>query len=171
MKLLALDPSSTATGYALFQDDKLLACGKFKGRTKDPALVRCEAMLAAAQEICLTHAPLEVIVEMPGGTVHRRVRGHSPTGLDIYGMAAGMIYQGCNGLPPGTVTAIHSVTPNGWTAGKSKHERAKWYGAMFKGVYDPEHDKGLDIADAIGLGLWFFREAARKAIIQKAVTA
>lgn len=171
MKLLALDPSSTATGYALFQDDKLLACGKFRGRAKDRALLRCELMLAEVQGICLDHAPLDVVIEMPGGKVHRRIAGRAPAGLDLYGMAAGMIYQGCNGLHPKAVRAIHAVTPNEWTGGRGKAERAKLYGAMFRGVYDPAADKGLDIADAIGLGLWFRHETARKAIIEKALKA
>lgn len=50
---------------------------------------------------------------------------------------------------------IETVSSTIWTRGKSKEYRAKLISTVFESYRDVQgEDKGLDIADAIGIGLW-----------------
>lgn len=126
------------------------------------------AMLADVQGLCLDEAPLDVIIEMPGGKTHGRLQGRAVAGLDLYGMAAGIIYAGVDGLPAGTVRKLFDVTPNEWTLGKGKEARAKLYAAIYPGIYDASKDRGFNTSDAIGVGCWHLRQVEQRALLARA---
>lgn len=57
----------------------------------------------------------------------------------------------------GRAVQVECINENLWTRGVPKEERAAWVRQCFD-EYSPETDPGGDIADAIGLGLWWLKE-------------
>jgi Holliday junction resolvasome RuvABC endonuclease subunit len=159
MKLLALDPSSTCTGYAIGTSWRhLLEAGKLKPkRAADKALIRIRTMCWELEKLIEEHAPDRVVVEVPSGKTHHRL-GKNVSHLPIYGMAVGAVLATCWHL--GLVT--DTTADNEWTRGKPKDDRKAYIAGMFKS-YDASQDKGGDVADAIGLMLWKFDKLTTEA--------
>ena len=165
MTLLAIDPSSTCTGYALMSDSMtILDAGLFKpqpeAKATEPAIMRVVAMTKDLRELLLDCWPDAVLVEMP--------HGHDKSGakrLANYGLAPGAMYwEVCSYVaarlkadPKQEIEAL-AINAEDWTGGVPKFKRQQNICLAFPHRYDPETDKGGDIADAIGLAVWWFRQ-------------
>lgn len=154
MSILALDPSSTATGYAVLRDDGSLAdAGLLKpDRTRDDANTRIAAMHRALIEVLKEHTPAHVVVEDTSGKVgHRgRARGMNGAGMAIHGKAVG--YFICAVKAAGYVPEC--VLENVWTRQVPKAVRQSRVAVAFP-AYAGVSDPGGDVADAIGLADWW----------------
>ncbi|HEV7298709.1 MAG TPA: hypothetical protein VGN72_05030 [Tepidisphaeraceae bacterium] len=154
--ILALDPSSSRTGYALMRDARtLLEAGLLKpNRADDPANDRIRAMSADLLALIGEKQPRLIVVEDTSGKVARRTRekGANGAGLAVYGKAVGWILGACEA----TGIETHAVLENVWTRRTHKSTRQHWVIAEFGARYDPVSDSGMDVSDAISLGRWWF---------------
>lgn len=156
-RLLAFDVSSTAAGFALMEategKPRLIATRLIKPPAKDKLLWRVDDIADNAAWFAQEHVAPLLIMEWTDGA--RWGNG---------GRAAGWV----NRVGPLTaaqaaarqavrkhVLTIETVTSTEWTRKVSKEDRADNMAAMyFKYACIRELDKGLDIADAIGIGVW-----------------
>ena len=174
MKILGVDPSSTCIGWGLVTVDAEgnvapeVLCGKIKRPTDllknkweaDPAAQqRAEQIVWMEKELwAVIHDRLPVfdfaVVEWPSpATYHGGKRQHrNASGLQIYGAAAGAVFQGL-ALQAYPVIA---VTPEVWTQGQSKQVRQQLAAQLHVG-YDSADDRGCDISDALCLAGWYGR--------------
>ena len=157
--LLALDPSSTCTGYAVFDSDRLDECGLLKPSASHGAERRTAMIVDDLRELLEAIEPTDIVIEVPS-----RGRGtgsaKGATGrLAIYGMAVGEIRRVCKDWTnsDGTKPTIHSVVERTWTKGRSKAKRQRQLSMLY-----PKHtaalvenDRGGDAFDAIGVGAYW----------------
>ena len=150
--LLSLDPSSTCTGYAVFDGpDKLVDGGLLNPSERLSPLQRITDMCQELDDIASDFSIDRCVIEITTGKVSTRHKG-SGAGLGIYGFAVGVIYERARSLFDGKIDAIRE---NVWTAGTKKHNRQLAATMRFPG-YDPDKDKGMDLSDAIALGIWWY---------------
>ena len=155
MKLLSLDPSSTMTGYAIMDEKaNLVEAGLIKPRKAGDELwtrilTMSKSLITLIKEIEPTHC----IVEVPIGK-HRRLPAAMSGSLVKYGCAVGSLYLAAHLFCP----HVYPVSTL-WTGGKAKVRRAGAVAFRFP-TYDPDKDKGLDMADAIGMGVWWLDQQA-----------
>ncbi len=153
MLVLAIDPSSTRTGYALLKDSMtILDAGLLKpNKTRDPAIKRVIAMTKDVRALLYDYRPDVALVEMPHK--HNKPRHKN---LAIYGVAAGTMLWVCYEFNLHSEEGeTHPVNAETWTEKISKDIRQDLIQMQFD-QYDPAKDPGGDIADAIGLALWWF---------------
>lgn len=158
MKLLTLDPSSTRTGYAVSTAATVIIdAGVLNPRkTGAPAEVRIPLMVADTRALITEHRPTRVLIEWPTGRVHGAIAARSRgQGQSLYGAAVGAIWQACiDAMPPSTVEL---VTTHDWTVSKTKQTRVRALVQRMPGLARTlEKDTGLDMADAIGMGVWWW---------------
>ena len=157
--LFSIDPSSRITGVAVFVGDTLIDWSLLKVTANREPVDRCLAMCAAVETVLDgiiakldgVDRTVTVVIEIPGG----QNRPHS-RGLVTLGMSVGMIIAYLTALGYRVVT----VKASEWTrlgGGRclSKAVRAEHIQEMYPDSYAPEKDKGMDGADAIGLGSWY----------------
>lgn len=152
--ILALDPSSTRTGYAVTDDaGRVVDAGILKpNRADDPPNDRIAAMAAELPSLVREYGVREVVIEDTSGKVGGRHRGGG-AGLAVYGKAVGwFIAVARTLLPPGRV---HCVLENTWTRGRRKPDRASAVALAAGSPRQLAGDRGHDAADAIGLAQWF----------------
>lgn len=157
--ILALDPSSTRTGYALLsRGGQLGEAGLLKpAKTADPAACRIETMCQDLRELLETAGPATVVIEWTSGKIARRGRGRgiNGAGLAIYGIAVGALWREvCNYCSQDRQRRCQLIAENIWTAGTAKAKRQAMIARRFA-RYDPASDPGGDVADAIGLGCYY----------------
>lgn len=152
-RLLALDPSSTAVGWAMFQDGELRWVGVERSASAD-VQKRCGVLADAIASLAAEWPPDVVVVELFSG-FHRkgerggRINKHSILSLArAQGFLMGRLHARGLKLVP--------VPANRWTGNESKQSRAARV-RLTQPVYvewaRKDKDKGLDGADAVGLGL------------------
>jgi hypothetical protein len=194
MRVLALDPSSSKTGYALMtsllpggledagllvpSSSKRVATGAAEACEADVAAWFAEGELAACRRMVETfedvwglyHAlkPDRVVVEVSSGKAGTGSKRGAKSSLAVYGMAAGGVWSLCRALAPGRVVP---VTERMWTrdAG-SKRARAALAASVYAGRYQVADDKGFDVADAIGIGRWYLRRSMELCRLPAAVS-
>lgn len=154
MKILALDPSSTKTGYAVADGGEIIDFGVLTpNRTKDPPNTRIWVMLMACGDLMNEHRPFSaVVIEDTSGKIAGRLGRAS--GLAIHGKAVGMFIMKAVQFMGGT-RQVHLVLENDWTRGTPKAKRQKNVAYLLGDKYDPAKDPGGDVADAIGLLNWW----------------
>jgi Holliday junction resolvasome RuvABC endonuclease subunit len=165
--LLALDPSSTCTGYAVWRAGELHAAGLLRPPAKLPAEQRVWKMIQDLITISKENRPTHAVIEIPDAHIARRCKQWGGAGMALYGMAAGMLYvMTCTLLdcrnPNREYLAESRVTPvraSEWTGGSRKRLRQRLVAAELP-QYDAAADRGADAADAIALGRWWMRRAA-----------
>lgn len=166
MKILALDPSSTCTGYAVMDGPGgVLDAGLLKGeRSGDGSEARIEAMVGAVRELIGEHTPGVVVIEMPSGKVGSGQRKGASASLTIYGVAAGEIRRAVKMTLPAELAGpresrVVSISEREWTRRLSKKTRQAAIAGLFPGyAAGMGLDGGGDMADAIGLGRWWWIE-------------
>lgn len=107
--------------------------------------------------------PGVVILEWCTGKVGRRHGTGGGAGLAVYGASCGALWREvCAWLryqPPEKelITKIILINENTWTRGINKRDRQIAIADLFPG-YRIEQDGGADLADAIGLAVFYQRE-------------
>ncbi len=151
--ILALDPSSSRTGYALMRTSgQLVEAGLFKpGKATDPATARIEVMGCELSLLLTAIVVACTVIEISSGKVGKR-HGGGGAGLATYGMAVGYLWAVASRHGP-----VVCVPENLWTRGQEKKKRQAEIAMAFR-QYKPATDPGGDIADAIGLGRYYLKE-------------
>ena len=170
--VLFLDPSSTVVGWAVMSSaTQLIEAGRITpaGRA-DPYIKRCDDMAVDLSGLLNEHRPATVVIEIPTGKVHRRKRPYTQgMGLSVYGFGVGVTWLTCRRWADAAANMVcdqrsgHlrrrrvvTIFENDWTRGVPKRDRQLAIALMFD-AYKVPADPGGDVADAIGLGLWWFR--------------
>jgi len=146
---LALDPSSTAIGWAVFAGDVLWRCGVWRPKGTSPLEARCDQIADAVIQMVGEVQPDRVLIEVSSRMAYNPRRAKSLPAL-LY--AQGGTVQAVRS----TGTPVTTINEQEWTGRKPKHVRAKLI-ALTEPVYHAfaHRDKGLDAADAVGLGRWW----------------
>lgn len=164
MKLLTIDPSSTLTGYAVMTDPETIEdCGYLRpGNPKGSSIDRTDSICDSLELLVWEHKPDHVMIEVPSG--HVRVTKFGAQGLTLYAFAAGAQHailrryvQVRNAKPPGAT--LWRVDEQAWTKGRTKSQRAEALFSEFPKLRKKlAADTGGDIADALGLGLYWWHK-------------
>ncbi len=167
MRIIALDPSSTCTGYAVMESaETLVSAGLLRPRSSDEAIERITSMACDLRELITECRPRKVVIEVTSGKVAGRHRQRSQgAGLGVYGTAVGAMYAVSlieMGWLRSRVVPIHENT---WTHGVPKAQRQRHCAAAFP-AYSMADDPGADVADAIGLGCWYYVNLSRTRAIE-----
>lgn len=156
MTLLAIDPSSTCTGFAVLSEKgKLVQYGVWRPSRMDDPYVRIEKMCRSMGELLDATPVQHVVLEVTSGHTSARLKDSRPN-LTIYGVAVGAFWIWLRFMKFSLDLHYqsHRVYENEWTGGVPKIKRHQLILAEF-----PEHAKAIgkrhDITDAIGLGLWW----------------
>ena len=161
MKIIPIDPSSTRTGYAVMtgtQSCDLIDFGLIKPKKTLKAHERVRVMTQALESLIETHEPDLILIEMTSGKVNRGRNKGGGAGQSIYGYAVGHI-AGRMEKKVGEDN-VDMVFENDWTRGRSKEARAQIVRMCFSKYLSFKGDSGLDVADAIGIGLWWLEREA-----------
>jgi hypothetical protein len=163
--LLALDPSSTRTGYAVMSDPRVVIDAGYlaPNRVKDDSEARIDAMVLALYELLGEHRPSLVLIEVPSGKPGGGLRRGAGARLTIYGMAVGELRRAAKEwIAEPAKYAVLSITEREWTLGRSKRRRQAEVALAFPRYRSRlTSDSGGDVSDAIGLCLWGFGEGNR----------
>jgi Holliday junction resolvasome RuvABC endonuclease subunit len=163
VKILSLDPSSTACGWAVLDDDRTIVdLGVIKPGGHRPLWSRVGRMCDAVGELMARIEPDEVLVEVTSGMTYKARRASS---LATLGMAQGAVWCAvkAGGREP------HVVLETEWTRRLPKANRQRELAIWCDAYRDiAKKDKGGDIADAIGVAL-FWIEQQRAARLMGAI--
>mgnify|MGYP007100106880 CR=1 FL=1 len=165
-RLIAIDPSSTRIGWALF-DGTLVDAGFTRpGRTKDGYIERVRSMVDDLCGIVERHEPNVAVIEVPSGKAARGSRPGMAGTQAIYGLAVGAVWQSMLLVVPSNARGGHGVvettTEREWTRSVPKAARARTLPLEYPQL-DWSADGGLDMADAIGIGLWWIGQQPLRA--------
>jgi hypothetical protein len=168
VKLFVIDPSSTACGYSVLASHRnLIECGRVTPDKAHSPTRRAWEMASELAEIVKDCAPTHILIEMPADQAPRI----GAQGQGKYGVACGIIYAIVRtSFSEATIEEIQSDKwPRMWRKSKSdagvKSRRQAALRSQFP-LYDPKRDPGLDIADSIELGqFWFGRQMKPTALI------
>ena len=154
MIVLSLDPSSTRTGYAVMADAlTIIDAGLLNSDPTDAWLVRVKAIVRDLGKLLNEHCPDVILVEVP----HQHNKA-SHKNLAVYGFAVGVMWWECYSFTEET----HAINAEEWTGKVPKRRRQQNIRMVFPHRYIPALDKGGDIADAIGMALWWFGQQKAK---------
>jgi hypothetical protein len=152
LKILALDPSSTACGWAVLTPDGRNPAVHDLGVIRPgPGKLwpRIDRLVLKVEELAARVAPSDVVIEVTSGRTYKSNRRQS---LAWLAFAQGATVAACRR----SCRSIHTVTEQDWTGRKPKRDRAKlvclWCPTYHK--FAPR-DPGMDAADAIGVGAWW----------------
>lgn len=159
--IVSLDPSSTIVGFAaMSSDSQLIKAGVIEpDHRSDPSYDRIRSMRRDLRGLLDTVKPGTILVEWTKGKVGRRRHRGLGAGLAVYGCGVGAIATEAEHWielndPAAEVIAI---LENDWTRGVPKEQRQLAIAQMFS-EYRTGQDPGGDIADAIGLAVWWLKE-------------
>jgi hypothetical protein len=162
--IISIDPSTTATGVAVFRTEnigsepRLAAWSTIRPQKTKDSVQRCLLISAATAEKVREYAKgsksVRVLIEMPGA----QVRGGAGTSLITLGIGVGMTLKHLSMIG----FKVEMVHVNKWTRLNHTHclpkeIRAEMIRRTFPEYAKETKDKGLDAADAIGLGAWFLK--------------
>lgn len=152
-RILALDPATKATGYAVGGwTGSVLEAGVIRGRSRDNACDRVRTMTRELQQIIAALGPFYAVgIEVPAKKPPGRIK--AAANQATYGYAVGAIAATTwLALPR---TPIYQPRSDQWkNIPKPQHVQRV---AIMVPSYRPEHDAGGDIADAIGIMWWTIR--------------
>lgn len=172
--ILALDPSSTRTGYALGTGaGQIVEAGYFTPVAKSPAMERIRSMAGDLLELLDGHEEelAGIVVEVCSGRPGSGSRRGASSSLAIYGMAAGAMWMASVMWGPGKSATrgdvpVHAVTEQEWTRRVPKKDRQLGIAGLFPQYAAAiSQDGGADVADAIGLMRWWFIERAARSTV------
>jgi hypothetical protein len=162
--ILALDPSSTCTGYAVmgWEDYGLRDAGKFKPQDSTaPAVERIDDMCDDLQLVLMECRPEIIVIEWTSGKIAGRLEETKISHLAIYGIAIGALWREVHRYCKDENGALRKaneptigyvlIPENEWTKKVAKRNRLVNIERLYPG-YSMDDDKGGDVGDAIGLG-------------------
>jgi hypothetical protein len=171
--ILAIDPSTTLTGWALLDGGAhLLEAGFLRpDKTRDPSMARVSAMIDGLEELIERRQPRAVIVEVPSGKAGTGSRRGASSSLAIYGFGAGRLFEAARELlhyqhaKRHHTDGVFAINERTWTRGYREGNRTLSKAArqqLIAAIYPTyaastatARDTGGDVADAIGLGRWW----------------
>ncbi|MEM0982679.1 MAG: hypothetical protein AAGI17_01875 [Planctomycetota bacterium] len=163
MRVLSFDPSSTATGWAVVNDELAAErSGILRRPASWPVYLRIRNLHADAKRLLnqLAAGVDRIVVEVPGKAQAGRLRRTYATPGD-YAAAVGVVL----GLAWGTGLPVVTVRSDEWTGAREGYPASKAHRlAVLKaaGAYDGEGDPGGDRGDAIFLGIWYLQRHAHR---------
>ncbi len=165
MWILAIDPGSKRTGWALMRTGAIHYAGYLESKVKTPIdrvrwMIRDLRVQLMIRGLC-SELDLTIVIEITSGKVNRNRHGGGGAGLAVYGMAVGMIVQACSKWVP--LDRLHTPTENEWTGSTSKAKRIRIAQAEYPDN-DAKADPGADMADAIAMCAWWRDIGSRKAV-------
>lgn len=155
--VLALDVSSSATGFAVLEATdglpKLIAWHRFVPPPKLEMLARCDktAVSVAHAIRALPDRPTIAIIEWADGirwTSKRRGKSWSMNVVPLIAAQATVRAAVCQLIPE-----VETVTSSEWTGKIPKDKRAQQIRRIYPQLTE-SRDPGYDIADAVELGKW-----------------
>lgn len=142
--ILAIDPSSTCTGWAVFDGaGQIVDHGRVKPDRGDTPAARVSGMIFRLKDTAAEYRVSVVVIEEPAPNA--KVAFTSIPYVTAYGR----IYEAMR-----TAYQVETVAASKWTGGRRKPARAAYVKAEVP-TYTGKGDSGMDEADAIGLGLWW----------------
>jgi len=162
--VLAIDPSSTRTGYALLTcSEYLQEAGVLSPENRrDAPIERIRCMAGELIAMIELERPDVIVIEVPSGRIGTGFRRGAKARLSVYGLGAGGLWGVCWSAVrvSGHRIALVETTEREWTCGRSRAVRAQHASAAFPHIAPKlrGQDPGGDIADAIGIGLWWFNQ-------------
>ena len=164
MKLLSLDPSSSAIGYAIFNDRRLAEMGRLTpDKSAGSVLSRTLSLRRQLLEILAEQEPDIILAEAMIEKQYTR-DPRKTTSLPPCAWSMGVIFGTCLtivGFRPieKPRCAVAAVGNQSWTRGNAsskdkKKERKVLTKAQYP-QYDPDIDPDGDMADAIMLANWW----------------
>jgi len=162
--ILSIDPGSRRSGWAVLTlREQLLQAGVLTGdKTADPAEFRIAAQCHDLRRLLDEWQPGMVLIEWSSGHAGRRRHKGGGAGLAVYDIAIGALWQvavawSTSGGPHERQTRVRCIEENVWACRTPKEDRIAAIAQRLR-AYRPEDDPGGDIADAIGLGLWWTKQ-------------
>jgi Holliday junction resolvasome RuvABC endonuclease subunit len=157
-RILSLDPSSTACGWAILEGwpATLHSFGVERPRGRKCPVDRMRRITSEIRALVDQCQPDKIVIEWADGKQHGRIKGRSQ-GLSTLGQAQGWLAATLE-----TMDYEPQYVPVGqWAGGTKKERRAAAVAREF-----PDYaawsakgrDRGHDAADAIGLGLWWLQK-------------
>lgn len=162
-RILALDPSSTLTGWAVVhRSGRLIEAGLLRPESRgDRSWERVCALCDSLHELLGQISPGTIIIEWTKGKVGQRRHGGLGAGLAVYGCGVGAqaaVARIWARSQPGVL--VDAVLENDWTRSVPKTDRIAAIAATYPAyAAQAAEDEGGDIADAIGLAAWWIRES------------
>jgi len=162
--VFAIDPGSIKTGWAVLESpDRLIEAGLLlPDKRAAAAEFRIDSMCQDLLQLLDKHRPETILIEWTSGHVgHKRHHGGG-AGLAIYGISVGALWREVinwrRSLPTndGIEVEIILVPENKWTRSVPKVDRQAAIADIFP-EYQIKQDTGGDIADALGLAIWYLR--------------
>lgn len=167
--LLALDPSSTAIGWAhMTLTGRLIGGGIIRPESQGTAYERIVYMNSALLTLLEYVKPPTILVEWTAGKVAGRLKSRARgAGLAIYGIGVGAATMTCHWYTHKRfeieIVNIVAIAENYWTRGVPKKERQAAISLQHT-EYKASRDPGGDLADAIGLAQWWLQERKLRGI-------
>lgn len=159
LTLLAVDPATRATGYAVFHGPReLLELGVIRS-SKPDAQRRIDEICDELEKVLGDHHPDYAVVETSAAHQHGRFGDGGMAGLARYGEAVGAVRATLR-IRLGADRVAWSSP--GWTRRTGKRMRVLQVAAAFPD-YVVDRDRGADAADAAGLGMWWFAQCRARA--------
>jgi hypothetical protein len=163
--ILAIDPSSTATGWALLDlAGRIVQAGNIRpDKLRSEPQFRIKSMAEDLRQLLNEFEPGTVVIEITSGKTSKRHGSGAGAGLGVYGMAVGYLWAVTDcwlrQLPAEQQgqTQIVPIRENLWCRGISKADRIAAVACEFP-EYNPADDPGGDLADAVSLGQWYLKE-------------
>lgn len=169
--VLAIDPSSTCTGYALatgLDPAELIEAGRIQAsdrrvdgkdavgdwlnRKELASMRRILSIIPDLDDVVNRYHPTQIVVETPSGKCGTGSKHGAKGSLTTYGMAAGVIVHACMRWCPWTFP----VTERQWTSRSGgKESRQLAIKLLYPNQYDPKRDPGGDVSDAVSLLRWW----------------
>lgn len=150
---MAIDPSSTCLGYAVWDGDQLHEAGRIRPLAKHDAFDRIRMIVEDLEIVLSEFTPSEIAIEVPAPNQVQH-RGKRPRGQAMYGCAVGAVWL-CCGIHLDW-QGLHLVRADVWKRGMSKENTKLRARYLFPDHYTPKQDPGGDVADALLLGVWIF---------------
>lgn len=169
--IFSIDPGSQRSGWAaITSEEKLVEAGLLlPERTRDEAATRLQVMMHDLTQLLIQYQPGVIVLEWTSGKVVASRHQGGGAGLAIYGIAIGALWAVSRqwahvSRMAGQPCQVVCIRENEWTQGRPKLRRQIGGRAALSRVdlvqhrypaYVPEKDPGGDVADAIGLNLWY----------------
>lgn len=154
---MALDPSSTCTGWAVWMSDGRVECGRLTPwRSHTPPWERIDQIVDRLSDLLAAMRPVDVIIEIPSGRPGKGAARGATGQLAIYGAAVGAVREATRQCG----TRLNCVDERQWTQGRPQATRRRVAIALYPDLAGRlvDDDPGSDSADALMLGTWWMQQ-------------